>query len=99
MLFVASDWKLNLCIALLMWVPARSDEFIKNGSFEKSIEGEPADWFKAAVRADGLKMWLAAGSEDGQHFAAIRNTHKYDKPVANNWCNRSRISQRVRLCE
>lgn len=57
-----------------------------NPGAEQGKNDLPSIWFKAAIGADGLRMYRATDQvHSGKASLAITNTHRYDKIVCNNW--------------
>ena len=80
-----------VCAALLTFSAAaaiggESGNLLLNGGAEDGKGDQPSVWSAASVPADGLTMSRTTDAvHSGKFSFFISNSHKYDKPVSNNW--------------
>jgi hypothetical protein len=84
--------KLGLSVAVLVLITVSScgaddtANLLLNPGAEQGKDDLPSIWFKAAVPADGLRIYRTTEHfHSGKASLAISNTHKYDKTICNNW--------------
>jgi hypothetical protein len=67
-------------------IAGQGKNLLLNAGAEEGKGDLPSLWFKAAIPAEGLKMYRDTQNvHSGKFSLAISNTHKYDQTVCNNW--------------